>query len=136
MFYDLNKASRATGAFAEAGGGSAKGEALAEAMAAAAPLYEKCETCRKWTGRECWNSSTNSCRECAGKAASGGGANTSAYGSSSGGSVCPNCQTPGEGGRFCHECGFDMASTHKSCPGCGTTLPRAARFCTDCGHGF
>ena len=49
---------------------------------------------------------------------------------------CPNCQTPSQGGRFCHECGFDMASTHKSCPGCGSVMPRAARFCTDCGHGF
>ena len=50
--------------------------------------------------------------------------------------VCPNCQTPSQGGRFCHECGFDMASTHKSCPACSATMPRQARFCTDCGHGF
>jgi hypothetical protein len=50
--------------------------------------------------------------------------------------VCPNCQTPSQGGRFCHECGFDMASTHKSCPACGATMMRQARFCTDCGHGF
>ncbi len=134
MFYDLNKASRATGAFAEAGGGSAKADALAEAMAAAAPMYERCEGCRKWVGRECWSSSSGSCRDCAAKA--GAGASTSAYGNSGGGSVCPNCQTPGEGGRFCHECGFDMASTHKSCPACGVTLSRQARFCTDCGHGF
>ena len=134
MFYDLNKASRATGAFAEAGGGSAKAEALGEAMAVAAPLYERCEGCRKWVGRECWNSSSGSCRDCAAKA--GAGANTAAYGNSGGGSACPNCQTASEGGRFCHECGFDMASTHKSCPGCGVTLSRQARFCTDCGHGF
>lgn len=134
MFYDLNKASRATGAFAEAGGGSAKAEALAEAMAAAAPMYERCEGCRKWTGRECWTGS--SCRDCAAKGGSPG-ANTSGYGASSGGgATCPNCQSPSEGGRFCHECGFDMASTHKSCPACGVTLPRQARFCTDCGHGF
>ena len=52
------------------------------------------------------------------------------------GPVCPNCQVLSEGGRFCHECGFDMASTHKSCPGCGTTVSRQARFCPDCGHGF
>ena len=54
----------------------------------------------------------------------------------SSGMYCPNCQTASQGGRFCHECGFDMASTHKSCPGCGATMPRQARFCTDCGHGF
>ena len=50
--------------------------------------------------------------------------------------ACPNCQTPSQGGRFCHECGFDMASTHKSCPACGVTMMRQARFCTDCGHAF
>ena len=38
--------------------------------------------------------------------------------------------------RACHECGFDMASTHKSCPACGATMARQARFCTDCGHAF
>ncbi len=135
MFYDLNKAGRATGAFAEAGSSGAKGDALEEARAAAAALYERCDSCRKWVGRECWNSSTGSCRECATKSASAG-ADTSGYGASAGGTACPNCQTPSQGGRFCHECGFDMASTHKSCPACGVTLSRQARFCTDCGHGF
>ncbi|KQW50003.1 MULTISPECIES: zinc ribbon domain-containing protein [unclassified Roseateles] len=133
MFHDLSKASRATGAFAEAGGSGAKGDALAEAMAAAAPLYERCTGCRKWTGRECWNSSSGTCKDCAGKSSAG----SAAYGaSSSTATACPNCQTASEGGRFCHECGFDMASTHKSCPACGVTLSRQARFCTDCGHGF
>jgi hypothetical protein len=136
MFYDLNKAGRATGAFAEAGSSGAKGDALEEARAAAAALYERCDSCRKWVGRECWNSSTGSCRECATKAASNT-ADTSGYGASAGGgATCPNCQSPSHGGRFCAECGFDMASTHKSCPACGVTLPRQARFCTDCGHGF
>lgn len=133
MFYDLNKASRATGAFAEAGASGAKAEALAEAMAVAAPLYEKCPGCRKWVGRECWNSGSSSCRDCAARASLDA---APAAGAAAGGATCPNCQTPSAGGRFCHECGFDMASTHKSCPACGVTLSRQARFCTDCGHGF
>ncbi len=138
MFSDLSKAGRATGAFADAGGGSAKAEALEEARAQAASLYERCPGCRKWVGRECWNSHAGSCADCAGKAgaSSGGGANTAGYAAAASGPACPNCQTASEGGRFCHECGFDMASTHKSCPACGITLPRQARFCTDCGHGF
>lgn len=135
LFYDVNKASRATGAFAEIGVSGAKAEALAEAMALAAPLYERCNGCRKWVGRECWNSSADSCRDCAAKANAGNNA-AGGYGASTSTASCPNCQTPSQGGRFCHECGFDMASTHKSCPACGITLPRAARFCTDCGHGF
>ena len=138
MFYDLNKASRATGAFAEAGGGSAKAEALEEARAAAAALYERCEGCRKWVGRECWNSNSNTCRDCAAKASSdaASGYGGSGYSAAGSGPTCPNCQTASQGGRFCHECGFDMASTHKSCTACGVTLSRQARFCTDCGHGF
>ena len=138
LFYDLNKASRATGAFADAGAGGAKGEALAEAMALAAPLYEKCPGCRKWVGRECWNSTHGTCQDCAASAAKGAPAQAGyANAAGSGGAAaCPNCQTASQGGRFCHECGFDMASTHKSCPACGITLPRQARFCTDCGHGF
>ncbi len=131
MFSDLSKASRATGAFADAGGGSAKTEALEEARATAASMFEHCPGCRKWVGRECWDAHAGSCNECAGQAARGSG-----HEASGGGAVCPNCQTPSQGGRFCHECGFDMASTHKSCPACGVTLPRSARFCTDCGHGF
>ncbi|MGH8796605.1 MAG: double zinc ribbon domain-containing protein, partial [Caldimonas sp.] len=80
-----------------------------------------------------WGHSGRECASCEGKA--GGGAGE--YGAEQGGGpVCPNCQTPSQGGRFCHECGFDMASTHKSCPGCGATMARQARFCTDCGHGF
>lgn len=134
MFYDLNKASRATGAFAEAGAGEAKREALAEAMTLAALLYEKCTGCRKWVGRECWNSSAGTCRDCAARSAQD--APAAGAGASATTAACPNCQTPSTGGRFCHECGFDMASTHKSCPACGITLPRQARFCTDCGHGF
>ncbi|MFK4707656.1 ribosomal protein L32 [Roseateles asaccharophilus] len=139
MFHDLSKASRATGAFAEAGGSGAKAEALEEARALAAALYERCTGCRKWVGRECWDGNAGSCRDCATKAAanSGGGyGSQGGYGAASGGAACPNCQTASQGGRFCHECGFDMASTHKSCPACGITLPRSARFCTDCGHGF
>ncbi len=138
LFYDINKASRATGAFAEIGASGAKAEALAEAMALAAPLYERCRSCNKWAGRECWNSNADSCRDCAAKAGAKSGTETAGgYGASSGGgAACPNCQTPSQGGRFCHECGFDMASTHKSCPACGITLARQARFCTDCGHGF
>jgi membrane protease subunit (stomatin/prohibitin family) len=49
---------------------------------------------------------------------------------------CPNCRSAHGGGRFCAECGFDLASTHKSCPDCGAMATRQARYCNDCGHGF
>lgn len=131
MFSDLNKASRATGAFADASASGAKAEALGEAVAAVASQYQHCSGCRKWVGRECWDARNDSCSACAGRAQADAPAATGQAGS-----VCPNCQVPSQGGRFCHECGFDMASTHKSCPGCGAMQLRQARFCTDCGHGF
>jgi hypothetical protein len=135
LFNDLNKASRATGAFADAGAQEAKAEALAQAKALLLPRFKQCEACHKAVGAECWNSSAQMCNSCLERrnGQSGPGAVASHSG---GGMACPNCQTPSEGGRFCHECGFDMASTHKSCPTCGVTLSRQARFCTDCGHGF
>jgi len=133
MFTDLHKASRATGTFADAGANSAKAEALAEAQASARRIYQRCDTCHKWVCGDCWSESAGQCKDCTAKAS--GGYSGGNAGSDSG-AACPNCQTPSQGGRFCHECGFDMASTHKSCPGCGSTMPRSARFCTDCGHGF
>ena len=136
LFSDLYKVNRASGAFADAGASSAKAEALEEARATVAQYYHACPTCHRAAGNECWSADLQQCRDCAAKARSGssGGYSQSAPGEA--GSACPHCQTPSQGGRFCHECGFDMASTHKSCPSCGSTMSRQARFCTDCGHGF
>jgi hypothetical protein len=139
-FNDLHSLSRGTEYMAEAGAKKAKNEALAEAMGMAAQRFRQCESCGKWVCLAALDERSGKCTKCA---SAGGGArygSGSAYADDSseeaGGPLCPNCQTPSQGGRFCHECGFDMASTFKSCPGCGTTLPRQARFCTDCGHGF
>ena len=133
---DLHKASRASGAFADAGAAGAKADALAEATSAVAALYQHCDRCRKWVGRECWNERTDSCKTCAQGAGAAAPGQGGALAPGQAGSACPNCQAPSQGGRFCPECGFDMASTHKSCPGCGALQLRQARFCTDCGHGF
>ena len=97
---------------------------------------QRCDDCHKWVGRECWNERAESCTACAQRASAGPSARQGLPAPGHAGTACPNCQAPSEGGRFCHECGFDMASTHKSCPGCGALQLRAARFCTDCGHGF
>jgi hypothetical protein len=140
-FNDLHSLSRGTEYLAEAGAKKAKNAALDEAMELAAQRFRQCENCSKWACLAAWDDQAGTCSTCAkrggGSAHYGGG---SAYADDAseqaGGALCPNCQTPSQGGRFCHECGFDMASTFKSCPGCGTTLPRQARFCTDCGHGF
>jgi hypothetical protein len=140
-FNSMQGLSRGTEFLAESGAKKAKSEALAEAIELASQRFHQCGNCNKWVCQAAWDDRTGRCTQCSSK---GGGARYgagSAYAeeessSEAGGALCPNCQTPSQGGRFCHECGFDMASTFKSCPGCGTTLPRQARFCTDCGHGF
>jgi hypothetical protein len=139
MMSDLGKAGRATGAFADAGSREAHDEAFAAAEAQARRYFHQCSECKKQFCDGCWSEDDGKCTSCAHK---GSHQQQADYGGQGGGgsqgdtTCCPNCQSPTSGGRFCPECGFDMASTHKSCPSCGSVMPRAARFCTDCGHGF
>lgn len=137
-FNGLHGVGRAAGYAANAGMKNAKAEALAEALEMAASRFRQCPDCQKWVLPGAWDERGGHCVECAARArgqTSLGGGGVEAGGAAAS-AVCPNCQTPSQGGRFCHECGFDMASAFKSCPSCGATLPRQARFCTDCGHGF
>ncbi len=128
------KVGRASGTSVESGGKGSKEAALAQAIALAQDRYHRCESCKTTVCDNCWDEDRELCIKCDKIAGAGNGAAAATSGASA--MACPNCQTPSQGGRFCHECGFDMASTHKSCPSCGVTLSRQARFCTDCGHGF
>jgi hypothetical protein len=132
----LHSAGRATEVMAQSGAKSAKAEALDEARQLAMRRYQQCDSCQRWVGTECWNESAGQCRDCVAKSRSSVAYGSGAQASEAAALACPNCQAPSEGGRFCHECGFDMASTHKSCPSCGSTMARQARFCGDCGHSF
>jgi hypothetical protein len=147
VFVNLHRIGHASGAMADAGAARAKEAALAQASEQAARRFHACDSCDKHVCDNCFREHTGECRDCAAKGRAGGSAQARAHNGhaadqefagepAAAGPACPNCQTPSEGGRFCHECGFDMASTHKSCPGCGTTVSRQARFCPDCGHGF
>lgn len=133
---DRGNMSRASSAVAGVGSKKARDSALQDALELAEERYAECPDCKKTVCDDCWNTSAQSCERCTskgGRTASGAGGG--AAGDASGVS-CSNCGSAVGGGRFCAECGFDMASTHKSCPGCGTLNARAARFCPDCGHGF
>ncbi len=133
LFSDIYRVSSAGSTAASYGASKPHQTALAEALAGANTRYHRCPSCKHAVGDECWNDNEEECNSCVAERQKGRGGAQASGGSAM---ACSNCQTPSQGGRFCHECGFDMASTHKSCPGCGVTLPRAARFCTDCGHGF
>jgi len=134
MFTGLYAAGRAGTALTDVGSGRAKQHALEEAQVEALKHFQQCPDCNKWVDETCFDANAEQCVECVKRVRGGGFASGNADQAAA--AACPNCQTPSEGGRFCHECGFDMASTHKSCPNCGITLARQARFCTDCGHGF
>lgn len=110
------------------------------ALELAQERYVECAECGKMACEQCWDPDARRCARCRG----GNGRSTTSEGATaaagapadSAGLRCPNCSAGLGGGRFCPECGFDMASTHKSCPGCGALCTRATRYCTDCGHGF
>lgn len=138
IFYQFHGADRVASYAAEQGVAKAKAAALEEAMDLAARRFRQCHRCRKWVSASQYDEDSGECTAC-----QRGGAGAGAFGAGyreeeaqAAGPVCPSCQTPSQGGRFCHECGFDMASAFKACPGCGNTLPRQARFCSDCGHAF
>lgn len=137
---DKGSMSRATSDLANAGADGARESALREAIGLAEQRYTECPSCKKTVCADCWDERARMCEQCAthgGRSQdAGAGARGAADAGAGSGAKCSNCGASMGGGRFCAECGFDVASTHKACPGCGTLCARAARFCTDCGHGF
>ena len=132
----FSRASTTAATFNEA---RAKKNALEEALAVAEQRYSVCPSCERTVCETCWNAASGRCEDCSGQQnepARHGTASGSAVEATGSALRCPNCGSGQSGGRFCPECGFDMASTHKSCPGCGAMCLRSARFCIDCGHGF
>ena len=123
----------------------ARESALNAALQLADQRYTFCPRCNRAVCEECWDDRARACQGCRGesgrtaKAATGyrgGSEKVESVAGQAAAAKCSNCGAALDGGRFCAECGFDLASTHKSCPGCGTLCVRAARFCPDCGHGF
>ena len=151
LFHGVRNVSYATRLASDAGLESAKKSALAEAMERANTTYTVCSKCQRAACESCFSDRAGLCHACIGQegggapaglgsgrhgAARGGGEEPRAGGSQAAGMACPNCRSSHGGGRFCAECGFDLASTHKSCPECGAMALRQTRFCNDCGHGF
>lgn len=139
LFSSARTVGRTTGNFADMGSRGARDKALADATEHAQTLYVVCDSCDKAVCKDCFDGQKRLCNGCLKRereesAAAAGRDAGQAMSPATG--ACPNCQLPMSGGRFCAECGFDMASTHKSCPSCGVMLLRQARFCIDCGHGF
>lgn len=135
LFTEARTASRVGTNFTDMGSRGARDKALSEARLRAESLFTTCPQCRKGVCNDCFDGRKNLCVGCV-SASRVEAEDAVRRNASDPGMRCPSCQQPHGGGRFCGECGFDMASTHKSCPGCGAMTQRAARYCTDCGHGF
>lgn len=129
-------ARRGSGGLADIGSKGARDAALGEALAQARQLYSECGNCRKQVCRKCWDSDSGQCTGCANASGRAEHLDGVAAVADGGGIACPACGQRAGSGRFCEACGFDLASTHKSCPGCAAMVARSARFCADCGHGF
>jgi Double zinc ribbon len=124
----------------------ARQSALDDALRLAEQRYTDCPGCHKSVCEDCWDDRARLCERCRGESGRSSSAGASRGSLAETGAepraerqaaaACSNCGSALDGGRFCPECGFDVASTHKSCPTCGTLCSRGARFCTDCGHGF
>jgi hypothetical protein len=135
----MRDAGRTTGNFADFGSRGAKEGALAEAMALAERVYSDCHGCGQTVCEDCMDTRRGECKSCVEKSSDAAVAKQhrdADAAQQASAHRCPNCQCAVDGGRFCAECGFDMASTHKSCPSCGALSSRSSRFCTDCGHSF
>jgi Double zinc ribbon len=131
----------ATRTASEAGMSGAKKTAFDEAMEQARSMYTECSECQQAACGKCCPAGQRLCKNCLDRAGTpprgmSGGAQRGEAAAATSAMSCPNCRTAHAGGRFCADCGFDMASTHKSCPDCGAMALRQARFCNDCGHGF
>lgn len=135
----VKTAGRTTGTVSDMGSRGAKQKALEDAMAQAEKLYVTCPVCRHGVCKDCFDADADCCLSCVEKEkkkAADAERRAEQDAAQVRANSCPNCSTPNAGGRFCAECGFDMASTHKTCPACGAMMTRQSRFCTDCGHSF
>lgn len=50
--------------------------------------------------------------------------------------TCAQCSAQVNPGKFCMECGAQLAAGPKFCPSCGTQGQPGSKFCSNCGTGF
>ena len=136
LFTDMRTAGRATGNFADMGSGGARDTAFQDALKRAETMYTECGGCHRGVCGDCYDERQQECVDCVTKARGGAGGGQGSGQAQGAALTCPSCQCATTGGRFCGECGYDMASAYKSCPTCSAMAARNARFCGDCGHGF
>ena len=111
--------------------------------------FLRCPKCRKWVCENDWNEEEGLCVECAPRvnvevAAARAGkmvedirqkaSQTQVFDGKieSKQTICHQCGKPAGQGKFCNNCGANLAM--KQCERCGTPSPANVRFCGECGN--
>lgn len=121
------------------------------------PKFNQCTRCGKWVCPQvCWNAKASLCKGCApdlaeetaaAQAEALKGAVAEQLAKKAGetdlvgkldmknqqAAVCPHCQAPSTGSKFCGSCGKPMAAAPVACSKCKAEIPGPAKFCPDCG---
>jgi len=147
-------ASRAATGLADAAWGEARDAAMKEAVAQAETHFHRCARCQNQVCPKCWNVEKGLCLNCAPdlqaeveSARSVAEVDAARLRAESAGkdlaekvdvvsdstNACPRCKAMTHGGKFCPECGFNLAESRVACGKCRAMMPAGTRFCTACG---
>lgn len=139
---------------AEAGWGSARDKAFAEAVCSAERHFHRCARCRNHVCDVCWNAAKGLCLSCAPDVQAeveAARVQGEIYGASEKAVnegiqrgkkrdvkeehqlVCPECGAMTKGAKFCPECGTRLAQKGQ-CPKCGAGVEPGTKFCPECGE--
>jgi hypothetical protein len=113
----------------------ARRRAIEAAQLQARNHFSAC-ACDRQVCDHCWDDSLERCTVCSGDMVLAGALTPPPARTAAGAILCPACQSPSDGARFCRQCHFDLGGIQKGCPGCGSVMPRTAQYCTGCGRGF
>lgn len=123
----------------------AKDAHFRQAVEEARPVFKQCRPCGRWVDDICWNARKKQCQECVESNASGSESEAEdpapakrASGRRSGRKAktitCPECDTAGQSGKFCTDCGASLPQATGACHACGHENPGNAKFCPECGE--
>jgi hypothetical protein len=125
--------------------GKERDSAYEQAVGEAKVHFSKCSHCGKWVCTHCFNSTAGLCEGCAPdaheaaalrKAQQAAAERVAAVERNPNAAVaqvtCPVCSGPSGGGKFCQQCGANLAAERR-CGSCQAPVLLDAKFCGECG---
>jgi len=125
--------------------GKERDAAYEQAVNEAKVHFSKCSRCGHWVCTHCFNAAAGLCEGCAPDAHEAAAVRKAqraaeqrvadvdqnpAAGLSA--VTCPICSAPSGGGKFCQQCGANLAAERR-CQSCQSSLLPNAKFCGECG---